>query len=356
MTDLFDPVVPQARLNERFRLVAQGRGYAPARATMRETFARMGPRDPNFTEQFQTSGFDARFSELYLFAALDAAGLDVTSVGAAPDFLVRGHGQEWAIEVTTANPPGGVPPPRLPEDPFELQRYIDGELAIRLGSALFSKLNRRYWELPHVAGNPFVLAIQNFASEQSLQLADTALAHYLYGFRTYSERGPDGRLLVYTADVDTIQGEGGKTIPSNFFATPDAEHISAVLWTNSGTVAKFARMGFQRGLDSHGIHMERVGLRHVPDPDADLPAPFRYAVGDRWETWEEGLVMAHNPHALIPLREDAFPGIVHLSITTAGEFRAVYPSFHAFMSQTAIVVASSANDGCDEPATAAQNL
>jgi hypothetical protein len=311
---------------------------------MRDAFARMGVRDPNFIEQFQTTGFDARFSELYLFAALDAAGFELSTIGAAPDFMVRGHGCEWALEVTTANPGGGAAPAALPEDLVELQRYVDGELVVRLGSALFSKLTRRYWELPHVAGKPLVLAIQNFASEQSLQLADTALAQYLYGFRTFSERGPDGRLRIYTADVDAHEGEGIKRIPSKFFATPDAEHISAVLWTNSGTVAKFARMGYQRGLDSQGImHMLRAGLRFVDHPDVDLPAPFTYEVGDRWEKWEEGLVMAHNPYALIPLPEDAFPGIVHQSITTGGEFRATYPAFHAFRSETAIIVATSAD-------------
>jgi hypothetical protein len=122
MTDLFDPVVPGTRLNPRFKLVADGRAYAPARATMRETFAKMGPRDPNFIEQFQTTGFDARFSELYLYAALDSAGLDVATIGAAPDFVVSGHGHEWAIEVTTANPAGGAVPAALPDDPVELQR------------------------------------------------------------------------------------------------------------------------------------------------------------------------------------------------------------------------------------------
>lgn len=345
MTDLFDPVVPETRLNERFGLVANGRAYAPARATMRETFARMGPRDPNFVEQFQTTGFDARFTELYLFAALDSAGFDVETIGAAPDFIVSGHGHKWAIEVTTANPSYGAVPPALPADLVELQRYIDGELAIRLGSALFSKLKRRYWELPQVAGKPLVFAIQNFASKDSLQFSDTALAHYLYGFRTYSERSPDGHLLGYTADVETIQREDGTSIPSNFFATPDSEHVSAVLWTNSGTVNKFGRIGFQRGLDSEGIHMRRIGLRFDPDPDADLPEPFDYAVGDRWESWEEGLVMAHNPRAQFPLDDDAFPGIVHQMISPQGEFRALYPPFHAFSSRTEIRVETAGVSG-----------
>ena len=102
--------MPDGRLSEQFLTVARDRGYAPARATMRETFARMGPRDPNVIEQFRTAGFDARVSELYLFAAFDGAGFEISAVDDAPDFLLRGHGREWAVEATTANPSGGGPP------------------------------------------------------------------------------------------------------------------------------------------------------------------------------------------------------------------------------------------------------
>jgi hypothetical protein len=336
MTDLFELVAPETRLSERFKTVAYSPGYAPARATMRATFAKMGERDPNFVEQFQTIGLDARVSELYLFAAFDAAGFDVGSLGDAPDFVLRGHGYEWAVEATTANPSGGGPPPPLPEDPAELQRYIDGELVVRLGSALFSKLNNRYWELPHVAGKPLVLAIQNFASEDAHQFADTALIDYLYGLRTFGEMDSEARLKIYNAEI--AEHAGSKTIPSHFFAIPEAEHISAVLWTNSGTVAKFARMGFQGGLDSEGIRMYREGVRFVMDPDADLPAYFKYDVTSRWEPWEEGLVMAHNPRAAVPLRDDAFPGIVHHELTEDGLVRSTLPPFHAYRSRTLIVV------------------
>src|SRR4051812_5959615 len=116
MGDLFDPVVDEARLSESFKTVARSPGYAPARATMRETYARIGDRDGNFVEQFQTSGFDARVSELYLFAALEAAGFEIRMPASAPDFLVRGHGFDWSIEATTANPSGGGPPAALPTD------------------------------------------------------------------------------------------------------------------------------------------------------------------------------------------------------------------------------------------------
>src|SRR4051794_35800432 len=209
VVDIFDPTASESRLDERFKLVADDPRYAPARATMRATFAKMGERDPSFIRQFRTDGFDARCSELYLYAALDAAGFDVSTIGEAPDFMVSGHGREWAIEATTANPSGGGPPPPVPDEPAELQSYVEGELIVRLGSALYSKLTHRppYWELPHVSGKPFVVAIQNFASEDSLRFADTALVHYLYGFQSHAERGPDGRLVTYTVDLEKIRGK-----------------------------------------------------------------------------------------------------------------------------------------------------
>jgi len=51
---------------------------------------------------------------------------------------------------------------------------------------------------------------------------------------------------------------------------------------------KFARMGFQRGVDSRGIRMIRTGVRYVMNPDVDVPATFSYEVGSRWEPSEEG--------------------------------------------------------------------
>jgi len=74
------------------------------------------------------------------------------------------------------------------------------------------------------------------------------------------------------------------------------------------------------------------------DPDADEPAQFSYEVGSRWEPWEEGLVIAHNPKAALPLPEEAFPGIVHHEVTADGLVRSTMPPFHAFRSRTAIVV------------------
>ena len=53
---------------------------------------------------------------------------------------------------------------------------------------------------------------------------------------------------------------------------------------------------------------------------------------------EEGLVIAHNPRALVPLHEDAFSGIVHNELAENGLVRSTLPPFHAYRSRTLIVV------------------
>jgi hypothetical protein len=335
--DLFEPIVLEERLDPRFRSVAFDRAWAPARATMRGVFERMGDRDGNFVQQFQSDAFDARVWELYLFAAFDDAGFDIGLETGRPDFLLSGHGFEWAVEATIANPPGGDPPPPPLLDPERRRAYMEGELVVRLGGALYSKLQKQYWELPHVQDKPLVFALQSFASEDSLTFADTSLLNYLYALKTHGHYSTSGRLRISNEKIDAHTGST-KSVPSGFFDVPGAEHVSAVLWSNSGTAPKFARMGFQRGLDSAGIAMIRSGTRYVMDPDASKPAQFAYDVGARWETWQEGLVMAHNPRALKPLPREAFPGIVHHELDN-GLVTSWIPPFHPFQSTTSIVVA-----------------
>ena len=60
-----------------------------------------------------------------------------------------------------------VPRPESAQEVLELSKDY---LPTKFGSALYSKLNRekKYWELDHVAGHPFVLAVHDYPSRISI--------------------------------------------------------------------------------------------------------------------------------------------------------------------------------------------
>jgi hypothetical protein len=329
--DLFDLLAPDERLDPRFVELRGSRGHAPARAMMAATYRDMGDRDGNFRQQFQTDGFDARTWELYLFAAFRELGFEIDLSWPAPDFLLRQGGLTVAVEATTANAPDGYPAASAPDDLAERRRYVEEELPIRLGSPLFSKLRRRHWELEHVRGHPYLVAIESFVSGDSLQFAETALTDFLFGLRATGERRADGGLEVETTTIE--EHRGSKVLESGFFNWPDADNIAAVLWSNSGTVGKFGRIAFQGGLASSGLRMRRAGLRFVPDPDAAEPTEFEYEVGTRREPWAEGLVVIHNPTAVKPLPQGWMPELVRHELD-GGQVVTTVPGFHAFTSWT----------------------
>jgi hypothetical protein len=100
----------------------------------------------------------------------------------------------------------------------------------------------------------------------------------------------------------------GKSIPSNFFGQAGTEKISAVMFTNSGTLGKFDRMGYAHGYGNDSWLLTRSGFSFERHPDAMDPTLFLYDVGQPplVESWGQGLVVCHNPQALHPLPRDYF--------------------------------------------------
>ena len=56
----------------------------------------------------------------------------------------------------------------------------------------------------------------------------------------------DGKLVITNRDLKSHTFKG-KTIESGFFSLPDAENVSAVVFSNAGTLAKFDRIGVLAG-------------------------------------------------------------------------------------------------------------
>lgn len=341
--DLFGLQAPAESLHPAFRLLSSAAHWTPAKAIMSEMMRHFVDVDGNFVQQFQTTAFDSRIWELYLYAALLEVGLYVSKEHEAPDFEVRAGHQKAFVEAVIVGRSPKDPPlesrsdgrPRL-RSTEEIRELIKTRMPIRFGSALFSKLNRKtpYWELEHVKGHPLIFAVADFHEEQSMTWTSPALLEYLYGVTHDVFWDEAGQLVITSMKLEKHEHEG-KVIPSGYFFQPGAEHVSAVLFSSSGTISKFNRMGMLAGFGVPNQRIYRTGVRHRHDPNTALPATFFHEVkqGVVTETWAEGLSMFHNPHAVRPVDPAMFPGIAH-HFFDKGQVKSLLPEFHPYSSFT----------------------
>ncbi|MFE9679544.1 hypothetical protein ACFYO5_36485 [Streptomyces sp. NPDC006259] len=345
--DLARKMTPE-KVSREFRDFSEAHAYTAARRLMDETFADFPDVDHSFVREFQTAGFSARVFELALFAALREQGKELDRTSPAPDFLTTGD-TPVAIEATTTNPPQGEKDDDeditaavrrlIPDDMEEAQ----AEFTMQIGKALRRKLEHRdaqghaYWEKPHVKGTPFVIAVQSFHSPSALIHTTSTLSTYLYGIRDIPSRDAHGS-LVLNSQVVTEHRHKHKTIPSGLFAQPEAEHLAAVIFTNSATVSKFARMGTERGYGPKDVAIARAGLEFDPDPNASVPVPFGYVIGEYGpqdhETFSEGFHVLHNPWTRTPLSDGALEGFTQHRLQPDGRLLTTVRRPDYFLSRT----------------------
>jgi hypothetical protein len=313
--DFFTAIHDPADQNPSFHEVTTRLEFSPAKDIMEAMMYYFQDPDGNFVEQFQSTAFNARLWELYLFAVLGERRFYIDRDHPAPDYSCRGLGGEFFIEAVTANPSmlGGVNVETgRPTTSPEFERYMEQYLPLKFSGPLTQKLRRRYWEEQHIGDRPILLAIADYHYPGSQKWSQSALARYLYGLVHQLERDAAGHLIIKWVPIQEHVW-GSKRVQSGFFHLPDAEHISAVISTREADIWKFNRMGLKAGFGAAGIQMVRVGTRCVPDPDASEPEPFAVEVHgpDYEEAWIDGLEIYHNPNALHPLDPQAFPGAVH---------------------------------------------
>ena len=310
---LFEAVVDERLQHPSFRRIAASDAHVGARALMQQTFEQWESPDHQFVRDFQTEGFDARVFELYLAAMLDSLGWTIGAESVRPDFRCLGSGLEFYIEAGTAHLPGNPKTPTLPNEYFKgLLSSTDNldEVAIRFGSVLRSKAMKDYQDLPHVAGKPIVIAVQGFFGPGALFHNEFPLVRYLYDL-ALAEVNESGAISLTDASVGFHIGDS-KTIKSGWFNDRESAHISAVMWSNSGTVGKFNRMATGLSLGAPGWEIHRCGTELDPQPGATEPALFVERVEPGGEPWEEGLVVMHNPRAKVPLPPAAFEGVTQI--------------------------------------------
>lgn len=342
--DLFEPVVPEEKMHPAFRAVAKSEHFSPARELLSELMHHWRDVDGNFVQQLQTTGFDSRIWELYLHAMLVEQFLLVERPQPSPDFFAhRGpYGGFFLEAVTVGTDPSGEQRPSLIDpktlrpmkSPEEIRAILSHEMPIRYGSPLYSKLKKAYWERPEVAGHPLVFAIADFHEPFAMTWSGTALFEYLYGVRHDFSFTDDGKLHVSAMKIETHK-RGQKEVPSGYFFQPEAENVSAVLFSATGTISKFNRMGKLASYGSPRVTLHRVGTCQDHNPDASMPRKFAFevAAGQIKETWIEGVSVFHNPNSKAPLDPDFLPGAGHHFLRN-GQIESVVPDFHPFSSVT----------------------
>lgn len=326
--DFFKPIVPSDKQSPSFKEISLRRKH-PGRDLLSQMMNWYEDVDGNFVQQLKSTGFDARLWELYLYALFVELGYAFDRDFVAPDFLCLGNPGKFFVEATTVNPSIGGP---IIEE-LTQQEYFEQYLPMKFGSALFSKLQKKYWKLPHVGGVPLIFAIQDFHQLYSMTWSTHALIEYLYGIKTVRLLGEDGTSETIIEDVSSYK-LGQKEVPAGFFLQPDSEHVSAVMANPGGTFAKFDRMAFLSGFGDRQIRMFREGWRFV---DLATLEEFKAEVhsSEYSETWVEGLSVYHNPRALHPLPEHFIQGAAHHHLKDDGIISRI-PHFHPAGSITAI--------------------
>jgi hypothetical protein len=196
--DFLTPVHPPESLHPDFQQLANEIGFFPARGIIEPMMRWHEDLDGNFVEQFQSTAFDQRIWELYLFAMLIELGFSLDTTHAVPDFIGTSLLGSIAIEAVTASPTRRgaeiVPPPPV-ETEEQMEAYLREYMPIKFGSPLFSKLGKKYWEQEQIAGMPLVFAIADFSSPGSMIYTRSALERYFLWvlFRCGARRARENR-------------------------------------------------------------------------------------------------------------------------------------------------------------------
>jgi hypothetical protein len=229
--DFFKPIASSTRFNPNFRILLEDGRYSPARELIAAMMRFHEDADGNFIEQFQTTGFDQRVWELYLFATFNELGYAHQNGVAVPDLLLTGPRGQLAVEATTLNAPhnGDVP---QPQDIAASRDYLENYVPIKISRALDRKLyhKKRYWTESGVENIPFVIALQDFHAPGAMSLIVRPATEYVFGIRHSIVEG--------ARRIERIQNHiyRGSTVPSNFFGLPEAENVSAVMLNPLGTI------------------------------------------------------------------------------------------------------------------------
>ena len=276
--------------------------------------------DKSWAGDCQTNNTHKRLWEAQLLASFREQGLIVTQPYPSPDFHIENRlgGEAW-VEAVTANPSEpynhvGLNPSLPPDDSKE---RVLGPAAVRFAKTLGNKLQRCYNQMPHVTNKPFAIAIVDFHAPSSMVWSREALISYLYGMFTEIEE-VDGHRFASVTPVSHLLGP--TSFPAGLFCKNTHDELSAVIFSNACSIAKFNRVGVSAGAITKGLRYTRIGNFYDRTPGALDGIPFCLDINSKdyralwpqgYEPWSAELEVFHNPHARYPLPRELIPEAMH---------------------------------------------
>lgn len=292
--------------------------YRGAFLLIAELYLALPKPDDNFITDLQSQGFNSRIWELYLFACFKEQGINVIQDYPSPDFMLTCGNYKAYVEAVTANPtgPGSLELPKTQFPPEDRLARTAGDMAARFAKTLRSKIQRKYEELPHVRGLPFAFAIADFSGGGTMLWSRESLPTYLYGQTAHTVETPKGRVA---AELPINQLIGHEHIKAGLFNNPEMASLSAIIFSNAGTLPKFQRMAIQAEFSPPVVKARRTGILfdrtegalEPIDFDLDIQSPEYIELCDGKEFWCFELEVFHNPNATYPIPRDFLPGATH---------------------------------------------
>lgn len=312
--------IDKKNINPDFMLVKNSPEYSAAKNIIEPLMRWYADIDGNFVEQFQTTGFNQRIWEVLLYCIFTENDCVFDTSFNAPDFnlsYINGFNNiPFSIEATTVNKPVDrtgqpIPMPEVNRENIdEYNNLLVNYFPTRYSGPLLAKLKKKYWEQEHVSGKPFAIAIADCQFKGAGNVSHDALPLYLYGFQQkVTSKGVEER--------ENIGWHiwGTKEVQSGFFELEGAENVSAIFFSPANDIDKFNRMGLKDGFNSNKYKIKRT----VKSPNIHtwkIESITKIVPTRKYtETWDEGLIVYHNPNALHPFPIYILPNATHYHVT-----------------------------------------
>jgi hypothetical protein len=300
--DLFTPVVPEIKWHPYFaRLIHRPNKWIEA--VLNDWATDFEDRDGKFVREFQTT-FDSCFWELFLNAVLRGRGLRPNFAVASPDFVME-ESPAFTVEATVASHAKGQPP-----EHSSLERSIPTDLnafshdaMLRIANAITTKRDKfksHYASLPHVAGNPFVIAITAFDRPNFWLSCQRPVEAVLYNY--YVDEEVWRKSLQSPAPISSIQlvtKSNGKSVDLGYFQNDSMADVSAVIFSTCAAWGKVSAL-------SDDPHPDTYFTAIRLNPHSTIPHIIRAQKSNYAESLLDGLRVYHNPFAKFPLDPSIF--------------------------------------------------